>query len=177
MPLKIYKKKRNLKTSKEPPAIVSKKRAGKLHFVVQKHAATRLHYDFRLEMDGVLKSWAVPKGPSMNPAEKRLAVQVEDHPYAYKDFEGIIPEGYGAGAVIIWDQGTYTLDLKKKGSLHITLFGKKLKGAFTLVNFREKNWLLIKKKDRYASMKDITEKDRSVVSKRKLETLVKQRKK
>lgn len=172
MSLKIYRKKRNLKISKEPAAKVRKKRAAILHFVVQKHAATRLHYDFRLEMDGVLRSWAVPKGPSMNPVDKRLAVQVEDHPYEYKDFEGIIPEGYGAGAVIIWDQGTYTIDLMKKGSIHITLKGKKLKGAFTLVNFREKNWLLIKKKDRYASSKDITEKDRSVVSRRKLETLV-----
>jgi bifunctional non-homologous end joining protein LigD len=170
--LKTYKKKRNLKISKEPAAKVRKARAATLHFVVQKHAASRLHYDFRLERDGVLKSWAVPKGPSMNPAEKRLAVQVEDHPYDYKDFEGIIPEGYGAGAVIIWDQGTYTIDLEKKGSLHITLKGKKLKGAFTLVNFRDKQWLLIKKKDRYASENDITKKDRSVVSKRKLETLV-----
>lgn len=179
MTLKSYLKKRDLKISKEPPAKVRKSRGAVLHFVVQKHAATRLHYDFRLEMGGVLKSWAVPKGPSMNPTEKRLAVQVEDHPYGYKDFEGIIPEGYGAGAVIIWDQGTYTLDLEKNGSFHITLKGRKLKGGFALVKFREKQWLLIKTKDRYASTEDVTKKDRSVVSKRKLESLMKdfQRKK
>jgi bifunctional non-homologous end joining protein LigD len=174
MTLKSYLKKRNLKISKEPPAKVRKSRGAVLHFVVQKHAARRLHYDFRLEVDGVLKSWAVPKGPSMNPAERRLAVQVEDHPYGYKDFEGIIPEGYGAGAVIIWDQGTYTLDRKKKGSFHITLKGKKLRGSFTLVRFREKQWLLIKSKDRYASSEDVTKKDRSIVSKRKLESFVKE---
>lgn len=173
MTLKKYRQKRDLKTSKEPAAKLHKSGAT-LHFVVQKHAATRLHYDFRLEMGGVLKSWAIPKGPSMNPKEKRLAVQVEDHPYGYKDFEGIIPEGYGAGAVIIWDQGTYTLDEKTSDTIHITLRGKKLKGAFILVQFRGKNWLLIKKKDKYASTKDITKKDRSVVSKRKLETLMKE---
>lgn len=179
MSLKAYQKKRNLKVSKEPKAKLRKKSARVLRFVVQKHAATRLHYDFRLEMDGVLKSWAVPKGPSMNPADKRLAVQVEDHPYDYKDFEGIIPEGYGAGGVIIWDEGTYTLDEMKKGSFHITLKGKKLRGAFMLVNFKENQWLLVKKKDRYASIQDVTKKDRSVVSKRKLETVMKgfQRKK
>lgn len=161
-----------LKKSKKPSARVKQGRKGKLLcFVVQKHAATRLHYDLRLEMDGVLKSWALPKGPSMNPSEKRLAVQVEDHPYAYKDFEGIIPEGYGAGAVIIWDQGTYEVTEKKKGSFHFTLKGKKLKGGFILVRLKGKNWLLIKAKDRHASDSDITQKERSVVSKRKLETL------
>lgn len=172
-PLETYRKKRNLKKSKEPAAKLHK--SGKtLHFVVQKHAASHLHYDFRLEMDGVLKSWAIPKGPSLNPEEKRLAIQVEDHPYSYKDFEGIIPEGYGAGAVIIWDEGTYTLDESSEKALIITLHGKKLKGTFSLVHFKEKNWLLIKKKDKYASTEDITEKDRSVVSKRKLETLIKE---
>ncbi len=170
-PLKAYSEKRNLKESKEPAAKVRKKAKGELIFVVQKHAATRLHYDFRLEMDGVLKSWAVPKGPSMNPADKRLAVQVEDHPFDYKDFEGIIPKGYGAGAVIIWDQGTYELEASKN-ALHLELHGKKLKGAFTLVCFRENQWLLMKKEDEYASKEDVTKKDRSVVSKRKLETLV-----
>ncbi len=172
MSLKAYKQKRDLKKSKEPAATLRKKRIGALHFVVQKHAATRLHYDFRLEMEGVLKSWAVPKGPSMNPKEKRLAIQVEDHPLGYKDFEGIIPEGYGAGAVIVWDRGTYTLDEAKKKSFHITLHGKKLKGGFALVNFRDKQWLLIKSSDRYATTEDITAKDRSVISKRRLETLV-----
>ncbi len=177
MSLKVYKQKRNLKRSKEPAAIVSKKKSAPLQFVVHKHAATRLHYDFRLEMEGVLKSWAVPKGPSMNPKEKRLAVHVEDHPFEYKNFEGIIPEGYGAGAVIIWDRGVYTLDEKKKRSFHITLKGKKLKGGFSLVNFRENHWLLIKSNDRYATTEDVTKKDRSVVSKRKLESLVKEFKK
>lgn len=171
MGLKAYRAKRNLKISKEPPPKVRKRAKGALQFVVQKHAATRLHYDFRLEMEGVLKSWAIPKGPSMNPAEKRLAIQVEDHPFDYKDFEGIIPKGYGAGAVIVWDQGTYEVEVTKS-ALHLVLYGKKLKGAFSLVRFRENQWLLIKKNDRYASTQDIREKDRSVLSKRKLETLV-----
>lgn len=121
-------------------------------------------------MEGVLKRWAIPKGPSMNPKEKRLAVHVEDHPYDYKDFEGIIPEGYGAGAVIIWDKGTYTLDLVKERSFVVTFHGKKLKGAFSLVRFKGENWLLIKKKDRYAQEADITKKDRSIVSRKKVET-------
>ncbi len=172
MSLRVYKKKRDLKKSKEPPAKIRKKTSRLLQFVVQKHAATRLHYDFRLEMEGVLKSWAIPKGPSMNPKDKRLAIQVEDHPYSYKDFEGVIPEGYGAGAVIIWDKGSYTLDEKKKNSLYITLKGKKLKGGFALVKFRKDHWLLIKTRDRYASTQDITKKDLSVVSRRKLESLL-----
>lgn len=173
MSLKAYKQKRNLRKSKEPAAIIRKKKQNILHFVVQLHAATQVHYDFRLEKDGVLKSWAIPKGPSMNPKDKRLAVHVEDHPYDYKDFEGIIPEGYGAGAVIIWDQGTYTLDETKKKSFHITLKGKKLKGGFTLINFRENQWLMIKSNDRYATTEDVRKKERSVVSKRKLDTLIK----
>ena len=136
---------------------------------MQRHKASRLHYDFRLEMDGVLKSWAVPKGPSLNPADKRLAMMVEDHPYDYKDFAGTIPEGnYGAGIVEIWDKGLYTdLDNSgksvaeknlraglKAGNLKFRLFGSKLKGEFALVKLKGKednSWLLIKHRDEYAT--------------------------
>jgi bifunctional non-homologous end joining protein LigD len=169
MSLVTYKKKRNFKATPEPEA--SKKASVQsLAFVVQRHKASRLHYDFRLELDGVLKSWAVPKGPSMNPSDKRLAMMVEDHPYDYKDFKGIIPEGnYGAGIVEIWDKGNYTAiptDPKKSpeqllraglknGDLKIVLNGKKLKGEFALVKlknnkFGENSWLLIKHNDKYA---------------------------
>ncbi|MFA5353283.1 MAG: DNA polymerase ligase N-terminal domain-containing protein [Thermodesulfovibrionales bacterium] len=124
-------------------------------FVVHEHHARHLHFDFRLEMEGVLKSWAVPKGPSLNPADKRLAVLVEDHPLDYGSFEGIIPEGqYGAGAVIIWDKGTFTLlgGNMEAGRLEFTLKGGKLRGAFVLMRMkgRDKDWLLIKKRDDYA---------------------------
>lgn len=135
-------------------------------FVVQEHHATHLHYDFRLEMDGILKSWAIPKGPSLDPAIKRLAIMVDDHPLEYASFEGHIPEGeYGAGDVIIWDKGSYKL-LKgslKEGKLEFYLLGKKLKGAFVLLKLRgkEKEWLLIKKKDEFA--------DLSIKSKKKSE--------
>jgi bifunctional non-homologous end joining protein LigD len=131
-----------------------------MNFVVHEHHATRLHYDFRLEIAGVLKSWAIPKGPSMNPAEKRLAVMVEDHPLEYGDFEGIIPQGhYGAGAVLIWDSGEFQPegDLEtalKKGKLIFSLDGKKLKGGFSLILMKGrgsgKDWLLIKGKDSFA---------------------------
>jgi bifunctional non-homologous end joining protein LigD len=166
MSLSKYKNKRNLSVSPEPKATTGKKTAN-LSFVVQRHKARQLHYDFRLEMDGVLKSWAVPKGPSMNLHDKRLAMMVEDHPYDYKDFEGVIPEGYGAGIVEIWDHGNYAdIDhddkaiaenkLKeglKKGDLKFILSGKKLKGEFALVKLKGKDdnaWLLIKHNDEYA---------------------------
>jgi bifunctional non-homologous end joining protein LigD len=125
------------------------------HFVVHEHDASRLHYDFRLEMDGVFRSWAIPKGPSMNPAEKRLAVQVEDHPLEYGDFEGIIPQGqYGAGSVVIWDSGTYILNEETADKISFFLKGKKLKGNFTLVHLKGRGKgnerLLIKQKDEFA---------------------------
>lgn len=118
-------------------------------FVVQKHDATRLHYDFRLEMAGVLKSWAVPKGVPTKPGIRRLAVEVEDHPVSYTDFEGVVPEGfYGAGKVEIWDRGEYELQQKKPGQLSFRLYGDKLQGEYTLVHTNGKNWLLFKRKER-----------------------------
>jgi len=124
-------------------------------FVVHEHHARRLHFDLRLEIDKVLKSWAVPKGPSMNPSEKRLAIMVEDHPLSYADFEGTIPEGmYGAGAVAIWDKGRFEIHggSLQKGKLDITFYGKKLRGAFALARMSGKDteWLLMKKKDSFA---------------------------
>jgi DNA ligase D-like protein (predicted 3'-phosphoesterase) len=117
-------------------------------FVVQLHHARHLHYDFRLEMDGVLKSWAVPKGPPTQPGVRRLAVMVEDHPLSYIEFEGVIPEGmYGAGKVEIWDKGTYTLKSRSTSKLEFILDGEKLKGEYVLIKFKgNENWLLIKKK-------------------------------
>jgi bifunctional non-homologous end joining protein LigD len=191
MGLALYKKKRSFDKTTEP---TGGKAAGKqLRFVVQKHDASHLHYDFRLEMEGVLKSWAVPKGPSMDPSVKRLAMMVEDHPYDYRNFEGIIPEGnYGAGTVIVWDEGTYEpaetsdesklsqekqlLSELKKKRLKFTLHGKKLKGNFALVKSgygQENAWLLMKLDDKYASTADITEKDKSVVSKKTVEQVAK----
>lgn len=179
MSLKKYRAKRDLTRSTEPPAKKHKRKGRQLHFVVQKHDASRLHYDFRLEADGVLKSWAVPKGPSVNPKDKRLAIHVEDHPFEYRNFEGIIPEGYGAGNVIIWDAGTYDVEEKtadesekeilkglEKGEIHFSLHGEKLHGEYTLVRInREKDeWLLIKKKDAFASSTNILELDQSIVS-------------
>jgi bifunctional non-homologous end joining protein LigD len=157
-----------------------------LLFVVQKHQASRLHYDVRLELDGVLKSWAVPKGPSLNPQEKRLAIMVEDHPLEYRTFEGMIAKGlYGAGEVIVWDQGRYrplvgeTKDAMaeqvreqlNRGELHFLLFGEKLRGAFVIIRtprLGEKAWLLIKKRDQYASHTDVTLHERSVLSGKRL---------
>ena len=122
-------------------------------FVVHEHEATHHHYDFRLEMHGVLRSWAIPKGPSMDASQKRLAVLVDDHPLEYIDFEGIIPEGsYGAGAVVVWDNGTYDLLEEKEDKISFILKGKKLKGNFILVRMKgkEKEWLLIKQNDKYS---------------------------
>ncbi len=124
-------------------------------YVVHEHDARRLHYDFRIEMDGVLRSWAIPKGPSMDPSEKRLAILVEDHPLEYFDFEGIIPEGmYGAGPVVVWDSGTFDLIQEDENAIKLFLKGKRLIGAYTLIRLRgkgkENQWLLIKAKDRYA---------------------------
>ncbi len=135
-----------------------------MRFVIHEHHARQLHYDFRLEIDGVLKSWAIPKGPSLNPANTRLAVMVDDHLLEYFDFEGIIPEGqYGSGAVVIWDSGTYSLfegddpmEALESGKIVMELHGKIIKGGFTLVKMKgrgEKNWLLIKKKDSYIQVK------------------------
>jgi len=179
MSLKQYNLKRSFTKTPEPRGL-TKASKGPLTFVIQKHAATRLHYDFRLEMDGVLKSWAVPKGPSMNPEDKRLAVMVEDHPMDYADFEGIIPKGnYGGGTVMVWDRGVYTpygakgreeaeeilLAQLKKGHITFVLLGDKLKGEFALIrsdHMEENAWLLIKKGDEYASEKDILKLDKSV---------------
>jgi bifunctional non-homologous end joining protein LigD len=156
----------------------------KLRFVVQKHAASRLHYDFRIELNGVLKSWAVPKGPSMNPSDKRLAMMVEDHPYDYLDFEGIIPKGsYGAGTVIVWDQGTYepvkAANATKKeqeefivakldsGSIKLRLHGAKLKGEFVLRRTSDKTdnaWILFKRRDAHASEVEVAKEEASVIS-------------
>ncbi len=194
MALEEYKRKRRFEETPEPPPKVEKKIGHR--FVVQKHDATRLHYDFRLEMEGVLKSWAVPKGPSLDPADKRLAMQVEDHPVSYFDFEGIIPEGnYGAGTVMVWDVGTWqplspvpvngkyvpgteaeAASMLAKGDLKFRLDGKKLKGDFALIKMRGRRpgskgneWLLIKKHDDSAAEGyDIEELDESVLSKRSL---------
>jgi bifunctional non-homologous end joining protein LigD len=188
MSLKQYASKREFEKTPEP-------KPGDTHkgnhpiFVIHKHAARAFHYDLRLEMEGVLKSWAVPKGPSLDPSLKRLALMVEDHPLDYKDFEGVIPEGnYGAGSVIIWDRGFYhhpstrdeneserlLLDGFRKGDLKFVLEGEKLHGAFALVKTRNdgKSWLLLKKKDRYAAKGDILKENRSVVSRKSLEEML-----
>jgi bifunctional non-homologous end joining protein LigD len=178
MVLEKYKQKRNFTSTPEPPgdpkvaAARAKKQAGKgLFFCVQKHLASHLHYDFRLEHNGVLLSWAVPKGPSLDPKTKRLAMHVEDHPIEYGVFEGVIPEGYGAGIVMLWDQGTWTPESPdvdaalKKGDLKFTLDGYKLKGSWVLVRTGgrypggsgDRSWLLIKHRDEWAGDVDITE--------------------
>lgn len=188
MALKRYLQKRNFKETPEPTGGAPD--SGQLRFVVQKHAASHLHYDFRLEMEGVLKSWAVPKGPSADPKVKRLAMLVEDHPYDYRHFEGTIPSGYGAGTVMVWDEGVYSPagegDLSKaradrllraglkKGKLHVVLEGKKLKGEYALVKthgLSDNAWLLFKVKDAFASAADLTRLDKSVRSNKTLAQL------
>ena len=183
MALEEYKRKRDFKQTPEPPPKVGK---GQKHrFAVQKHRATRLHYDFRLEMDGVLKSWAVPKGPSLDPADKRLAMQVEDHPVSYFDFEGTIPAGnYGAGTVMVWDVGTWeplgdAAEMLRKGDLKFRLDGKKLKGEFALVHMKSRRpgskgteWLLIKHRDAYVQPGyDIEKYDESVLTGRTMDEI------
>ncbi|MGB9079945.1 MAG: non-homologous end-joining DNA ligase [Desulfuromonadaceae bacterium] len=185
MGLTEYAAKRKFEKTPEPQAGIPHE-GRRLRFVIHKHAARALHYDLRLELEGVLKSWAVPKGPSLDPAIKRLAVMVEDHPLDYKDFEGVIPEGnYGAGSVIIWDRGFYhhplggdgddneqrLLNGLHKGDLKFVLEGEKLHGEFALVKTGkdEKSWLLLKKKDRFATTGDILTENRSVVSHKTLE--------
>jgi bifunctional non-homologous end joining protein LigD len=188
MSLEKYKQKRDKSLTPEPFGGKSSEN-NLLRFTVQKHAASRLHYDFRLEMEGVLKSWAVPKGPSLDPDIKRLAMMVEDHPFDYRNFEGIIPEGeYGGGTVIVWDEGTYEdADLAGKpkkeqekhllqglytGKVKISLHGKKLKGKFALIKSAdrgENGWLLMKMKDEEVSKDEITEKDKSVQSGKTIE--------
>ncbi|MDO8671415.1 MAG: DNA polymerase ligase N-terminal domain-containing protein [Dehalococcoidia bacterium] len=146
MTLDEYRKKRDFARTTEPAAEVAEE--GQNRFVVQKHQASHLHYDFRLEMDGVLKSWAVPKGPPEEPGIKRLAVQVEDHPVAYIDFAGEIPEGsYGAGTVAIWDTGNYELFKRNQDSIHFSLHGQRLQGSYLLFRTSGNNWILHKKQD------------------------------
>src|SRR3954466_889899 len=183
MALEQYNKKRRFNETPEPEGKVNR---GEQHrFVVQKHRASHLHYDFRLEMDGVLKSWAVPKGPSLNPSDKRLAMQVEDHPVSYFHFEGNIPEGnYGAGTVMVWDTGTWEplgnpSEMLKNGDLKFKLNGTKLKGEFVLAHMKARRpgskgneWLLIKKKDEFTKPGfDIDKLDWSVLTKRSLDEI------
>ena len=181
MALEKYRAKRNFKSTPEPagdPKVVAERaRTGKatasLFFCVQKHLASHLHYDFRLEHHGVLLSWAVPKGPSLDPKTKRLAMKVEDHPLEYGEFEGVIPEGYGAGIVMLWDRGTWTPQVDdvdaalRKGDLKFTLDGYKLKGSWVLVRTGgrypgargngDRSWLLIKHRDDWAGDVDIVD--------------------
>ena len=176
MPLDEYRRKRDFKKSPEPsgkPGPARRAKKGKpLFFCVQKHLASHLHYDLRLEHNGVLLSWAVPKGPSLDPTVKRLAMHVEDHPVEYGDFEGVIPSGYGAGIVMLWDRGTWTPEVDdvnaalEKGDLKFTLDGYKLKGSWVLVRTKgarwasggaDRSWLLIKHRDEWAGAVDIAE--------------------
>jgi len=181
-----YQAKRDFKKTSEPSGKAKIRAAEYPRFVIQKHDATRLHYDLRLEHDGVFKSWAVTKGPSLNPADKRLAVEVEDHPLDYGDFEGTIPKGeYGGGTVMLWDRGFWMPEATKdvdaalrKGELKFTLAGQKLKGSFVLVRMKRdrdggkrNNWLLIKHRDEFASEDDVAKQDKSVGSARSMEQI------
>jgi bifunctional non-homologous end joining protein LigD len=176
MSLDEYKKKRDFSKTPEPAGEVADRKGRERFFCVQKHLASHLHYDFRLEHNGVLLSWAVPKGPSLDPKTRRLAMQTEDHPLDYGEFEGVIPEGYGAGIVMLWDRGTWTPEVEdieaalKKGDLKFTLNGYKLKGSWVLVRTGgrypgaragsggdSRSWLLIKHRDDWSGDLDITE--------------------
>src|SRR3954464_8017571 len=185
--LTTYRKKRDFEKTAEPSGAVKVAPAERPRFVIQKHDATRLHYDLRLEYGGVFKSWAVTKGPSLDPHDKRLAVEVEDHPLDYGDFEGTIPEGeYGGGTVMLWDRGYWAPEGDpergfKKGDLKFTLDGDKLHGSWVLVRMRNDrtggkrtNWLLIKHRDdfvREGEANDILDQDRSVASGRSMEQI------
>ena len=183
--LKKYRNKRNFDVTSEPSGAERKRTSAKkaLAYVIQKHQASHLHYDFRLEWNGVLLSWAIPKGPSVDPSVKRLAAQVEDHPLEYGSFEGVIPEGeYGGGTVMVWDKGTWTPEdpdvdaALRKGELKFKLNGTKLKGSWVLIRTkggfggsRKPQWLLIKHRDQYASTEDVlSTKPRSVLSNRRM---------
>jgi bifunctional non-homologous end joining protein LigD len=187
--LKTYRSKRDFNVTEEPAGSTQQNGSSEvLLYVVQKHQASHLHYDFRLEWRGVLLSWAVPKGPSLDPSVKRLAARVEDHPVEYGGFEGAIPEGeYGGGTVMLWDRGTWTPELPdvdealRKGELKFTLHGKKLKGSWVLVRTKgyggskKESWLLIKHRDRYASTDDVLEKKpKSVLSNKLLAEIARQ---
>ena len=186
-PLAEYNAKRDFSRTAEPAGRVPKARGRTLHFVIQKHAASHLHYDFRLELGGVMKSWAVPKGPSLDPTVRRLAMEVEDHPISYNTFEGTIPQGeYGGGTVMLWDRGTYEADddggaasLRlgyEKGELRFVMHGERLRGGFVLARLKRPGrpqWLLIKRRDDHVDAnRDITaEETTSVVSKRTMEQI------
>jgi bifunctional non-homologous end joining protein LigD len=188
-PLAEYNRKRDFSRTKEPTGTVPKTRGKALHFVIQKHDASHLHYDFRLELDGVMKSWAVPKGPSYDPSVRRLAMEVEDHPISYNSFEGTIPQGeYGGGTVMLWDHGTYEAEdgggvesLRRgyeKGDLKIAMHGERLKGSWVLVRMDRPGrpqWLLIKHRDGTEDpSRDVTtEHVKSVVTKRTMEQIAK----
>ena len=192
--MKSYNEKRDFNKTKEPKEVPSKSRNEKPIFVIQKHDATNLHYDFRLEIDNTLKSWSVPKGPSTDPSVKRMAIPTEDHPIAYADFEGVIPQGeYGGGTVMIWDTGTIESNKKddegniislkesfETGSIEVTLHGKKLKGGYNLVEMKggkmKGNWLLMKQDDSEADARrnPVSTQANSVISGRSLKEIEKE---